>query len=254
MSFNPIMARTVAALTPSLPEKPTVLEFGNQTINLPHDFRVPEGIAKPSKINDQSSEVFYKGMGYSHYLSLDVSEKHNAELYDLNIRYEKAIKVHYDLVTNNGTGEHCFNQDAIFFNAHQFCKNGGIMLHVLPFVNWINHGFYSFHPTLFVDLARANKYEIVLFSLANRWGFEASIMNRTREQVTREIKARKNRNDIRDAIFIVAADEKRRTHSPFPNVMIVCAMKKTQDSEFVQPTHWKYLEDVSEKLPEVDRA
>lgn len=254
MSFNPIMARTIAALTPSLPDEPTVLEFGNQTINLPDDFRVPGGIAKPSKINGQSAEVFYRGLDYSTYDCLDVNENHGAILYNLNERHNTIIVRKYDLVTNNGTGEHCFNQDAIFFNAHQFCKVGAIMLHILPFINWINHGFYSFHPTLFVDLARANKYEIVLFSLANRWGFESSIVSFPIMNKTKEVKPVNDNSLLRNAIRNVAADEKRRSGAEFPNVMIVCAMKKTQDSEFIQPTQGKYLKDVSEKLPEVDHA
>ena len=42
--------------------------------------------------------------------------------------------------------------------AHTLCKVGGVMLHVLPFVNYLNHGFFSFNPILFHDLAAANSY------------------------------------------------------------------------------------------------
>jgi len=251
MTFNPIMARTVAALTPSFQGSPSVLEFGNQTINLPDDFRVPVGIAKPSKINGQSSKVFYDGMGYSDYKCLDVNGKHGAELSDLN---QRAMMIsQHDLVTNNGTGEHCFNQDAIFYNAHGYCKVGGIMLHILPFINWINHSFYSFHPILFVDLARANNYEIVMFSLANRWGFERSILSVPPNNM-KEIIPKTKSNEITEAIQSVSMDETRRTGAKYPNVIIVCAMKKKQDSKFIQPTQGKYLKDVSEKLLKVDHA
>ena len=45
----------------------------------------------------------------------------------------------------------------------------------LPFVNWVNHGFFNFHPILFADLAAANGYKIVKLSIVNRWGFEIRV-------------------------------------------------------------------------------
>ena len=42
------------------------------------------------------------------------------------------------------------------------------MLHILPFIDWINHGFYNFNPIFFADLAASNEYEIVKMSFANR--------------------------------------------------------------------------------------
>ena len=47
------------------------------------------------------------------------------------------------------------------------------MLHVMPFVNYINHGFYSYHPNLFHALAGANGYRIVAIGLGNRRGYGA---------------------------------------------------------------------------------
>ena len=32
------------------------------------------------------------------------------------------------------------------------------MLHGLPFQGWVDHGFYTFQPTFFFDLAEVNKY------------------------------------------------------------------------------------------------
>jgi hypothetical protein len=78
----------------------------------------------------------------------------------------------FDLVTNNGTGEHVFNQGAVFGNAHALCRVGGLMLHVLPFVNYLNHGFFSFNPILFHDLAAVNRYDIVRLSIASNHGIE----------------------------------------------------------------------------------
>jgi len=38
-------------------------------------------------------------------------------------------QIRFQLVTNNGTGEHVFNQDAIYRNVHQLTVPGGLMLH-----------------------------------------------------------------------------------------------------------------------------
>ena len=62
------------------------------------------------------------------------------------------------LFTNNGTGEHIFNQLSVFQNMHNLCKVGGFMLHVLPFQKHCDHGFYNFQPNLFAALAEQNDY------------------------------------------------------------------------------------------------
>ena len=58
---------------------------------------------------------------------------------------------------------------------HNFCSVGGVMLHILPFIDWINHGFYSFHPIIFGDMASSNNYKIKKMSFANRDGGELLI-------------------------------------------------------------------------------
>src|SRR5207248_7626298 len=115
--------------------------------------------------------------GFSSYDAIDVNTTYGSIPMDLNrdLAEHYQFTQSYDLVTNIGTGEHIFDQRAVFRNVHQLTNVGGVMLHILPFVNWINHGFYNFHPILFVDLAAANDYEIVKLSVANRWGYEVAI-------------------------------------------------------------------------------
>ena len=43
-------------------------------------------------------------------------------------------------------------------------------MHSLPWINYLNHGFYSYQPTLFQDLAAANSYELLHMFAADRWG------------------------------------------------------------------------------------
>ena len=44
------------------------------------------------------------------------------------------------------------------------------MLHVLPFFNYLNHGFFNYNPILFHDLAGANGYEICRLTIATNRG------------------------------------------------------------------------------------
>ena len=79
---------------------------------------------------------------------------------DLNRNFSRDYNFddQFDLVTNNGTGEHVFDQKIVFENMHNLTKVGGIMLNILPFSLSINHGFFNFQPVLFRDLAYANDY------------------------------------------------------------------------------------------------
>jgi SAM-dependent methyltransferase len=71
----------------------------------------------------------------------------------------------FDLVMNLGTLEHVFNIAQGFKTIHDHTAPGGLMIHGLPFSGWVDHGFYSFNPTFFWDLAAANGYEVVTMIL-----------------------------------------------------------------------------------------
>lgn len=151
-----------------LPRAKSVCEFGNQTYT---------GIGVFS-----STKKFYESLGYEDYVAIDGNTNMSAIVADLNravvIEFMNKGKTgwkQFDLITNNGTGEHIFSQEMVFLNAHHLCKKGGIMLHVLPFSRWINHGFYNYNPILFRDLAAACGYEIIFRAIGDKWGTEFEI-------------------------------------------------------------------------------
>lgn len=115
----------------------------------------------PRKI--ERAQHLYAALGFDDYHCIDASGENGAFLFDLN----NDIGLHYsfadtfDLVTNLGTAEHCFDQRAVFKNIHDLCKPGGLMIHALPAQGNVNHAFYNYHPRFFVDLATANGYEVV---------------------------------------------------------------------------------------------
>jgi len=161
-----------------LPGDPTVVEFGNQRYGAKDVEGEVEKITG-KRIKADSTREFYLQLGASNYLALDTNEEMGAEIYDLNDSSEgnagHVMPHNCNLVTNNGTGEHVFNQFAVFENAHVMCITGGIMLHILPFTPWLNHGFYNFNPILFRDLARANNYKIIFHWIGNRWSVRADV-------------------------------------------------------------------------------
>jgi hypothetical protein len=106
------------------------------------------------------------------YTSYDVCPGLKTELFDLNTDdLPVSYRGSFDVVLNCGTTEHVTNQINSFKVIHEATKVGGIMLHQMPSVGWLNHGYYTYHPAFFDDLAHANGYEVV-----DRWYVAERIM------------------------------------------------------------------------------
>lgn len=204
MSFNPLMMKLVAGLLDQLPANPTVIELGNQTFDptvsgtltrkqdqifplvldyldkrgRPYDRETMVRLMRMS-VEEQKphTATYFRALGFSKYNAIGVNAKYQSLVMDLNVDIASTYRFgeKYDLVTNNGTGEHLFNQYAVLKNMHDLTRSGGLLLFVLPFYNWLNHGFFNFNPILFVDLAAANQYELVRLSLACPVGQEVQV-------------------------------------------------------------------------------
>jgi hypothetical protein len=180
----------IARTLPSLASSPAVVELGNQRLNInPRTLhRIMNALSLQERKFDQRfieklltlpteeqkplTAAFFKALGFQSYTCIDINENFDSIVMDLNFNLREKYKFfeQYDLVTNNGTGEHIFNQYMVFKNMHQLTKVGGVMLHVMPFVNWVNHGFFNFNPILYFDLAEANNYEILSMSFGDNSG------------------------------------------------------------------------------------
>ncbi len=69
----------------------------------------------------------------------------------------------FDLVLDGGTLEHVFNFPVALKNTIRLAKVGGRIIYILPVTNHVDHGFYMFSPTLFMDYFRANKLQVETF-------------------------------------------------------------------------------------------
>lgn len=192
MSFNSLMALLTRGTLDYLEPKPSVLELGNQTLRASDEAlgliveRSAPGtsesgidlaglkslLAQGSKARGDRAADYYRLLGFSDYTAIDVNELYGSLVMDLNkdLREAYGYRDRFSLVTNNGTGEHVFNQNTIYRNVHQLTKTGGVMIHVQPFIDYVNHGFFSIHPNLYHALSVANGYEILAMGVSNRDG------------------------------------------------------------------------------------
>lgn len=278
MAFHALMMQLVADLRQQLPKAPSVIELGNQTFKprqgdiarvagmltsqlTPFDAELLKEIeARSGEGLSASTADYYRALGFASYQAIDVNARYNSLLMDLNQNLAEHYGFHetFDLITNNGTGEHIFNQSSVFANAHALCKVGGVMLHVLPFFNYLNHGFFNFNPILFHDLAAANHYEVCRLSIANNRGFEigdrlqahGAGATLSREQLQERCTVD---GSLRGSLFHLLGLGKvhKRGHRPLsmalrrvmtqgPNVSIVSALRKTVDQAFQFPIQGMY--------------
>lgn len=165
MGFSNLITKAVATTITRLPRgrSLSVCELGNQTLKNSKargEVYAELGITPPARLN--STRDWYESVGFRRYMAIDVNTERDAVAMDLNVDIGETygFRETFDLVTNNGTGEHVFNQYMLFKNAHDLCNPGGFMVHVLPFYRWVDHGFYNYNPNLFPCLANQNAYDM----------------------------------------------------------------------------------------------
>jgi hypothetical protein len=91
---------------------------------------------------------------------IDVAAHSGLErIVDLNRPLPQDLARAFDLVVDTGTCEHCFNVAQAFVNACEALCAGGILVHAAP-LNRVNHGFWSFNPTIYPDFFEANGFEL----------------------------------------------------------------------------------------------
>ena len=101
-------------------------------------------------------------LGSNKVLSSDSSKYENPDLViDLNKKVNKKIFNQFDNIVDIGTLEHVFDTHLALENYIQMLKKGGHLLIAVPCSNMIDHGFYTFSPTLFYDYFACNSFKIL---------------------------------------------------------------------------------------------
>jgi len=165
-----------------IPRRPSVLELGEaewygdvatQTLSESIDTYVPDAVGRDQLHQHMAdvicaesrykswdlAKIFYRVfLDFDRLLSIDLHGTPDAKAIDLNQPVD--ISERFDIVLNGGTAEHVFNVFQFFKTVHELTRPNGLMLHVMPFRGWLEHGFYCFNPTFYWDLAAANDYAV----------------------------------------------------------------------------------------------
>jgi hypothetical protein len=253
--FNPLTALEIATLVAegrlAASPEPAIIDLGNQTFGVDTatmdrvlallrpvatlrgvDLAALEalrgqraGLKARHASEAPLTEAFYKAAGFARYEAIDINSRFGSMIMDLNLDLDR----HYGfrrtcaLVVNTGTSEHVFNQAAFLRNAHNLAAPGGLMLHVVPFTGYMNHGFYNYQPGFFYDLAAANGYALERLRLADRDGVIADL--RAPSDLAAHF-----------APFLGLAARNDRS-----NTFLVALLRRLDASEFVIPCQGRYL-------------
>lgn len=178
----------------------------------------PDGLFHVSSPNNTTGFDIAKDF-YRHWCQPTITavDAHGPTALKLDLNKPLGLKQTFDLVINHGTMEHVFNVAQFLVTMHECCKDGGLMIHDSPWTGWLDHGFFSFHPTLYYDLAAKNGYEIELCAM-------------------HEIRSRRiTRIECRDHIAQLAAAGKVPA-----NAMLFVAMRKRGTKPFRIPMQGYY--------------
>ncbi len=121
----------------------------------------PAELLATTREQQKPARLLYEALGME-YGCVDVDGRPGSLPLDLN--FDEAPPEHrnrYCLVTNHGTSEHLLNQYNLFKAMHDFAKPSGVMVHAVPFMVYLDHGFFNYQPNLFEALARYNSYEVL---------------------------------------------------------------------------------------------
>jgi SAM-dependent methyltransferase len=125
--------------------------------------------AAPRSAKERATAIsLFARLGYQSCEALDVSGFEGAEIiFDLNLaNIPSEIEQKYGLVFNGGTLEHVFHLPNALRNLDRLVRPDGLLMHVMPYNNWPDHGFYQFSPTLIFDYYAANGGAVIEAALA----------------------------------------------------------------------------------------
>ena len=110
-----------------------------------------------------------------------------------------------------------------------------------PFLPWINHGFYSFHPVLFRDLAYANSYEHVFTWIGGNHGEYVDVTGN--DDIWVELPRsfpfwKRPKSNLEKLIYDQLLEKN--------NISIVVAYRKTNSLPFNIPLQGKWVHNIED--------
>lgn len=117
--------------------------------------------SEPQRVLRADEVMRLCGVGETY--SLDISAYEGADfLFDLNNDNPPLhLLSRFSAIFNGGTIEHVFNIPHALTAITRMLRPGGVVIHVVPVHNWIDHGFYQISPTLLFDYYIAARFDIL---------------------------------------------------------------------------------------------
>ena len=108
-----------------------------------------------------NAQALFTLLGASNVYVADISTYESPDfLIDLNCPIvDTTLHQRFDTIVDVGTLEHVFNVAVALRNICLMLKDGGNIVLILPCSIAIDHGFFSYSPTLFFDYFCANGFE-----------------------------------------------------------------------------------------------
>jgi hypothetical protein len=157
MGIGPEPAQLLRSL--KLPKGFTVCELGSQIAH--------NGSRRDPDWKSWPARELYEAMGCSRYESIDANGEATCTA-DLNeplgpYAMGDVFGQVFDLVTDWGTSEHCFNVAQAWKTIHDLCKPGGLIVFDKPASGYPGHGYFLFDKIFFYGLAKFNRYKTLRF-------------------------------------------------------------------------------------------
>jgi hypothetical protein len=107
-------------------------------------------------------ETLFRKIGFNKLHVLDYSGFEGADIiFDLNnANLPPSLENRFDAIIDHGTLEHVFHFPNAMNNIFRMLKVGGRSIISSPSGNFLDHGFYMFQPTLYLDFFTTNRWVI----------------------------------------------------------------------------------------------
>ena len=179
----------------------------------------------------------FQMLGFDDIHALDVSEFEGADMTaDLNQPVDPRWHSLFDVIIDAGTSEHVFDVRQCLANVSSMLKPGGRVLHLSPANNYLNHGFYQFSPTLFLDYYRANKFDDLRCFVAEEDRYLSDISPLSFYAVPERAQPMRMFSDAGLAVFFIAEKTKNSSIANIPTQGYYQNLFKTEGSPNAAPT------------------
>lgn len=119
---------------------------------------------KKNTISNEKVDAYYffRMIGAKEVHALDYSDYEGADIiFDLNSKdIPKSLIERFDVVIDGGVLEHIFRPDIAIANIVMMTKPYGTVYNMVPCAGLVNHGFYSFSPTFFLDYYKMVGFDV----------------------------------------------------------------------------------------------